>query len=194
VRADPYLAGSASRSDFRSQRLNTHSRTRRAGVTDIAPVAAPIAVTSSGSRGRPPKTNRPVAAPTSVPMIAPIARRLPATPTSFTKSLFAFEPPGSSRGWHPCRMSTGAEAKNLEAISKAIDHHNATCPFPAVAVEMNPFEIERLGWDEIRGLPVRPNAELGTGAFRVVCAREEGEPGEVVEAVADQTVPVTIGG
>lgn len=89
-------------------------------------------------------------------------------------------------------MSTGAEAKNLEAISKAIDHHNDTCPFPAVAVELNPFEVERLGWDEIRGLPVRPNPDLGTGAFRVVCAREEGEPGEVVEAVADKTVPVTV--
>ena len=82
-----------------------------------------------------------------------------------------------------------SEAKNLEAISKAIDHHNTTCEFPAVAVRMNPFEVERLGWDSIRGLPVRPNAELGTGRFHVVCAREEGEPGEVIEAVAEQTVP-----
>jgi hypothetical protein len=82
-----------------------------------------------------------------------------------------------------------AEAKNLEAIYKAIDQHNATCEFPAVAIEMSPFEIERLGWDSIRGLPVRPNAEMGTGAFRVVCAREEGEPQEVVEAVAEQEVP-----
>jgi hypothetical protein len=85
---------------------------------------------------------------------------------------------------------SSAEAKNLEAISKAIDHHNATCAYPAVAVEMNPFEIERLGWDEIRGLPLRPNGELGTGSFRVVCAREEGLPGEEVEAVAEQEVPV----
>jgi hypothetical protein len=81
---------------------------------------------------------------------------------------------------------TSPEAKNLEAISKAIDQHNRDCPFPAVAVEMNPFEVERLGWDSIRGLPVRANPELGTGAFRIVCAREEGEPGEVVEAVAEQ--------
>jgi hypothetical protein len=80
------------------------------------------------------------------------------------------------------------EAKNLEAISKAIDHHNATCPYPAVAVEMNPFEVERLGWDTIRGLPIRTNPEMGTGAFRIVCAREEGEP-ETVEAVAEQEVP-----
>ena len=82
-----------------------------------------------------------------------------------------------------------AEAKNLEAISKAIDHHNSTCQFPAVAVEMNPFEVERLGWDTIRGLPVRPNPSMGTGSFRIVCAREEGAPGEEVEAVAEQEVP-----
>jgi hypothetical protein len=86
---------------------------------------------------------------------------------------------------------SSSEAKNLEAITKAIDQHNASCEWPAVAVEMNPFEIERLGWDVIRGLPVRPNAELGTGRFRIVCAREEEEPSEVVEAVAEQeTVPV----
>jgi hypothetical protein len=82
------------------------------------------------------------------------------------------------------------EAKNLEAISKAIDQHNAGCPFPAVAVEMNPFEVERLGWDSIRGLPIRPNPSLGTGAFRIVCGREEDEPADVVEAVAEQELAV----
>ena len=85
-----------------------------------------------------------------------------------------------------------AEAKNLEAISKAIDAHNASCEWPAVAIEMNPFEVERLGWDSIRGLPIRPNPNMGTGSFRIVCAREEGAPGEeeVVEAVAEQPVEV----
>jgi hypothetical protein len=86
-------------------------------------------------------------------------------------------------------VSRDAEVKNLEAISKAIDQHNEGCEWPAIAIEMNPVEVERLGWDSIRGLPVRGNAELGTGAFRVVCAREEGLPGEEVEAVAEQTVP-----
>jgi hypothetical protein len=85
---------------------------------------------------------------------------------------------------------SSSEAKNLEAISKAIDQHNEQCEFPAVAVEMNPFEVERLGWDTIRGLPVRPNSEMSTGSFRVVCAREELEPEEAVEAVAEQAVPV----
>ena len=86
-----------------------------------------------------------------------------------------------------------SEAKNLEAISKAIDAHNRSCEFPAVAVAMNPFEVERLGWDSIRGLPIRPDPALGTGSFRIICARDEleTETEEVVEAVSTETVPVT---
>jgi len=87
-------------------------------------------------------------------------------------------------------MARDSEVKNLEAISKAIDHHNSSCPFPAVAVAMNPFEVERLGWDTIRGLPIRSDPEIGTGSFRIVCAREESEPSEDVEAVAEEAVPL----
>ena len=36
---------------------------------------------------------------------------------------------------------------------------------------MNPFEVERLGWDTIRGLPIRPDP--GRHGLRIVCAREE---------------------
>jgi hypothetical protein len=57
---------------------------------------------------------------------------------------------------------------------------------------MNPYELERLGWDTIRGLPIRPEASLGTGRFRIVCAREEEEPSEEVEAVAEQAVPALV--
>jgi len=79
------------------------------------------------------------------------------------------------------------EAKNLEAISKAIDQHNANCPFPAAEVRMNPFEVERLGWETIRGLPVVADAEIGTGRFRIVCSRDlEGEGLEEVEAVGKE--------
>jgi len=86
-----------------------------------------------------------------------------------------------------------AESKNLEAIYKAIDHHNAECEWPAVAIEMNPFEVERLGWDTIRGLPIHGNPNMGTGSFRVVCAREQSEPEEeIVEAVAEETVPAEL--
>ena len=85
----------------------------------------------------------------------------------------------------------GPEAKNLEAISRAIDQHNANCAFPAAEVRMNPFEIERLGWDEIRGLPLVPDATLGTGRFRIVCSRDS-ESGEIeeVEAVG---APIEVG-
>ncbi|MDQ4130516.1 MAG: hypothetical protein M3133_05940 [Actinomycetota bacterium] len=86
---------------------------------------------------------------------------------------------------------SSSEGKNLEAISKAIDQHNAGCEYPAVAIEMNPFEVERLGWESIRGLPIRPEPSMSTGSFRIVCAREEAEPGEVVEAVAEQEAPVS---
>src|ERR1044072_2483390 len=83
------------------------------------------------------------------------------------------------------------EAKNLEAISKAIDQHNSNCPFPAAEVRMNPFEIERLGWDQIRGLPLVPDSELGTGRFRIVCSRDlEPVVLEVVEAVGQEVETV----
>jgi hypothetical protein len=87
---------------------------------------------------------------------------------------------------------SSAEAKNLEAISRAIDQHNSHCPFPAVAVLMNPFEVERLGWDSIRGLPIRPDPQIGTGEFRILCGGDEGEMEEieVVEAVSERVVPL----
>lgn len=83
------------------------------------------------------------------------------------------------------------EAKNLEAISKAIDQHNRNCPYPAAEVRMNPFEVERLGWEEIRGLPLVPDPEIGTGRFRIVCSRElEDETLEETEAISREMEPV----
>ena len=85
-----------------------------------------------------------------------------------------------------------SEAKNLELISKAIDTHNQNCEWPAVAVALNPFEVERLGWDSIKGLPIRPDPNLGTGRYRIVCGRDEVEETEeeTVEAVSTESVPV----
>src|SRR5829696_5135014 len=83
------------------------------------------------------------------------------------------------------------EPEDLEAIAKAIDQHNATCPWPASEVRLNPFEVERLGWEEIRGLPVVPDPALGTGRFRIVCSREgEREGLEETEAVG---TPIEVG-
>jgi hypothetical protein len=88
-----------------------------------------------------------------------------------------------------------AEAKNLEAISRAIDQHNENCPFPAAEVRMNPFEIERLGWEEIRGLPLVPDPELGTGRFRIICSQNLEDFGlEEVEAVGRELETVVPAG
>jgi hypothetical protein len=85
----------------------------------------------------------------------------------------------------------GGEAKNLEVIAKAIDQHNANCRWPAAEVRMSPFEVERLGWDEIRGLPIVADPNLGTGRFRIVCSREgEGAGIEETEAIG---TPVEVG-
>ena len=81
-------------------------------------------------------------------------------------------------------MSSSSEARNLEAIVKAIEQHDRNCEYPAVAVVMNPYEVERLGWDTIKGLPIRTDPNLGTGRFDVICAGDENEDsGEVEESV-----------
>lgn len=78
-------------------------------------------------------------------------------------------------------------AKNLEVISKAIDHHNANCPYPAAEVRMSPFEAERLGWDSIRGLPIVADPAIGTGRFHIVCSRDSDDEGlEITEAVGKE--------
>jgi len=84
-----------------------------------------------------------------------------------------------------------SEPKNLEAISKAIDQHNEGCPFPASEVRMNPFEVERLGWEEIRGLPVVGDPAIATGRFRIVYS-QDGDDAEIeeVEAIG---LPVEVG-
>jgi hypothetical protein len=85
---------------------------------------------------------------------------------------------------------SGSEARNLEAIAKAIDQHNSNCPYPASEVRMNPFEVERLGWEEIRGLPIVPDPQISTGRFRIVCSRE-GEGLEVDETTEISTPLLT---
>ena len=56
---------------------------------------------------------------------------------------------------------------------------------------MNPFEVERLGWEEIRGLPVVSDPAIGTGRFRIVCSREdEGAGLEETEAIG---TPIHVG-
>jgi len=56
---------------------------------------------------------------------------------------------------------------------------------------MNPFEVDRLGWDRIRGLPLVPDPDVGTGRFVIVCSRDaDGEDLEEAEAVGEEYVTV----
>lgn len=85
-----------------------------------------------------------------------------------------------------------AAAKNLEAIQKAMIQHNGNCEFPILAVLMNPYEVRRLGWDEIQGVPIVEDDSLGTGRFRLLCEGEhDGAPAsderEVVLVGAGET-------
>lgn len=73
--------------------------------------------------------------------------------------------------------------KNLEAISAAIRKHNATCEYPATAVRMNPFEVERLGWDSIMGIPIEADPSMGTSQFRLVCGKPKETAEEDAQAV-----------
>lgn len=79
-----------------------------------------------------------------------------------------------------------SDAQNIEAISKAIDQHNANCPWPAVEVRMCAFEVDRLKWDEIRGCPIVADPQMQSGRFRIVCAQEKDGGEELVNTVQTQ--------
>jgi hypothetical protein len=101
-------------------------------------------------------------------------------------------------------VSLDASAKNMEAVCKAKDVHNQTCPYGgnATHVHLNWFDLERIGWEEgdtICGLTVLGDPKVATGMMRVTCdaepdggKREEEEVDEVVEAVSEREL-VTVG-
>ena len=90
-------------------------------------------------------------------------------------------------------MTASSEAKNLEAVARAIDQHDRNCDYPAVAVLMNPYEVDRLGWESIKGVPIRGDERISTGRFEVLCSGDEpaeDREEETVEVVATESVPV----
>src|SRR5438874_11199386 len=101
--------------------------------------------------------------------------------------------PGSmARALLDWRTVSSTEARNFEAISKAKADHNRHCPFPPHTVRMNPFEIERMQWEEgdtIAGLVLEADPKLGTGAFRLVC--DGMEPPELVLEESDALLAPT---
>jgi hypothetical protein len=95
-------------------------------------------------------------------------------------------------------MSVEASGKNMEAVCKAKEAHNNTCPYGgnATAVHLAFFDLDRLGWEEgdvICGLTVVGDAKVATGMMRVTCdaepdggPQEEEEVEEVVDAVSER--------
>lgn len=61
-------------------------------------------------------------------------------------------------------------ALNLKAIDEAIRQHNdGSCPFPVHTICMAPFEVERLGFDHFKGIPIVADENMPTGRFRLIC-------------------------
>ena len=99
-------------------------------------------------------------------------------------------------------MSVDASAKNMQAVCKAKEVHNRSCPWGGSAnrVHLSWFDIERMGWEEgdlICGLVVVGDASVATGMLRVTCdaepdddRQEEEEVEEVVDAVADRELVI----
>lgn len=55
---------------------------------------------------------------------------------------------------------------------------------------MNPFEVERLGWEELWGLPIVADGKIGTGRFEIRCERDK--TGEGQEVHESQKVPAGV--
>jgi hypothetical protein len=79
-----------------------------------------------------------------------------------------------------------AEAKNLKAIQAAIVQHNGSCGEPILEIRMNPFEVERLDWEDFMGIPIKADDELGTGCFRLICSGQHGEAPAGVQTISDK--------
>ena len=103
-------------------------------------------------------------------------------------------------------VSIDASAKNMQAVCKAKEVHDKTCPWggTANAVHMSYFDIERIGWEEgdvICGLVVVGDERVSTGMMRVTCDAEpddddalQEEVEEVVEAVSERELVTTTPG
>jgi hypothetical protein len=101
-------------------------------------------------------------------------------------------------------VSVDASAKNMQAVCKAKEVHDKSCPWGGKGTEVHMafFDIERIGWEEgdvICGLIVVADQTVATGMMRVTCdaepdggPSEEEEVQEVVEAVSEREL-VTVG-
>lgn len=64
-----------------------------------------------------------------------------------------------------------SEARRLQSLQLALDQHESRCGDQVRAILLNPFERDRLDWDEFRGIPIEPAPELPTGVVKIDCLR-----------------------
>jgi hypothetical protein len=98
-------------------------------------------------------------------------------------------------------VSVDASAKNMQAVCKAKEVHDKSCPWGGTAnrVHLAWFDIERIGWEEgdvVCGLTVVGDEKIATGRMRVTCDAEPGggreeQEEEVVEAVSERELVTT---
>ena len=90
-------------------------------------------------------------------------------------------------------MSVEASGKNMQAVCKAKEAHDKSCPWGGKAnqVHLSWFDLERIGWDEgdvICGLVVVGDAQVATGMMRVTCDAEPDDPSGLEEEAEDEVV------
>lgn len=87
---------------------------------------------------------------------------------------------------------SSSTAKNLKRITESVEAHDSSCNSPGKAVLLNPYELDRLGFDSValksgRRVPIQGDDKIGTGRLRVVCdgyhgSKKEAEQEDTVEA------------
>jgi len=97
---------------------------------------------------------------------------------------------------------TSKIAANLRAFRIGVNSHDRENPtHTAHGIGLNPFDMERLGFDEgeaiFPGITIQADSG-GTGNFRVLCdgdhlEEQEAEEAEVVEAVSTQEAMIPVG-
>jgi hypothetical protein len=80
-------------------------------------------------------------------------------------------------------------AQNLAVIDAAIKQHRERCSAQLLEIRMSPFEVERLGWDDYQGIPIKADDSIGTGRFHLVCEADRDPANQAIEQV-EAVVPV----
>lgn len=87
------------------------------------------------------------------------------------------------------------ETEMLAFIETGLAQHDRVCPMPATAILLHPGNYELCGWNELWGIPVKPDDRVEPKRFEIECAGSalgiEDAIEEFLEVEAPQE-PVTV--